>query len=102
MKNGAQCAVFLPSVSHMEFNIASYLEKFKKLGLNQAEAREEAAKAASEELGVPIDPSSISFKDGTLVIAGSPALKSSLLMKKEAILNRLSTLCAQKHISKIR
>lgn len=67
-------------------NLTGFLAKFKHV-LETTEAEQEVvARAISEELKMTIPLADITTKNGDIVIAGSPALKSKIFISKAKIL----------------
>ena len=72
------------------FNIASYLEKFKNLGLGERLLKEAIRTSVKEVMKVDLDAKDISIKNGEVVFKVSPAVKNAIYMKKAAILKRMA------------
>ncbi len=72
------------------FDIAGYLQKFKKFSESRNAVRIVIQEALEKVCGVQIDLSSIDVKNGIARIKGTPALKNELVIKKQKILAQLS------------
>jgi len=71
------------------FNISVYLEKFKNLGQREGLIKNEILFVIKEVVGVDIDPKKIKTKNGGLFLGVSPAIKNTIYIKKDLILNKL-------------
>lgn len=70
------------------YNIASFLEKFKNVGLKERFAREVIAKIVSEECGVVVGVELVQYKNGVITLKTPMSLKSQIFIKKGQILKR--------------
>lgn len=68
------------------FNIADFLEKFKKFDQNKTLQTENILKILENVVGVKLDKKNIVIKDGVLRVSGSPALHQEIFLKKEHLL----------------
>ena len=73
------------------FNISGFLEKFKKFDQNKTLQTENIINIIEKVIGVRVDKSKISIKDGVLFIQGSPILKQEIFLKKENLLPLIKT-----------
>jgi hypothetical protein len=71
------------------FNIGDYLEKFKKIGLSEQAFKETVSVSIKEVVGLEIKTDDLIFRNGELIINASPAVKNTLFIKKESILNKI-------------
>lgn len=72
------------------FDIAKYLEKFKKFSESRDFLRNSVAEAVKEICNIEIDPKKIVVKDGIARISERPIVKSEIFLKKAKILEILS------------
>ena len=70
--------------------ISFFLEKFKFLGRNTEIVRGAFIKVVQSVVHVTLLPKSVSFRNETFYIQGTPALKNELFMKRERILSELA------------
>jgi hypothetical protein len=73
------------------FNIADFLEKFKKFDQNKTLKTENILKSIENVVGVKVDKKNITIKDGILHIQGSPTLRQEIFLKKERLLSLVAT-----------
>ncbi len=71
------------------FNIASYLEKFKNLGLGERLLKEAIRTSVKEILKLDLDNKDILIKNGEVTFKISPAIKNAIFIKKTAVLKRM-------------
>ncbi len=86
----------------MEFNIGRYLEKFASIGLKESILKEEIIAAVKIEIGVELAKKDITFRNGEVFLTGTPAFKSQLMVKKTALMKRLSDVLAANRKSSLR
>lgn len=84
----------LISINRM-FDIAKYLEKFKKFSQSRDFLRNSVSEAVKEICNIEIDPKKIAVKDGVARISERPIIKSEIFLKKSKILEVLKE---KKHI----
>ncbi len=70
------------------YNIASFLEKFKNVGLKERLAREVIAQIVSEECGVPVSINDVQYKNAIATLKIPLSIKSQVFIKKGRILKR--------------
>jgi hypothetical protein len=71
------------------FNIASYLEKFKNIGLGERLLKEAIKTSVREVLNFELEEKNISVKNGEVVFKVTPAIKNAIYIKKQAILKKM-------------
>jgi len=71
------------------FDIAQYLEKFKKFSQSRDFLRNTVAEAIQEVCKITIDTKKIEVKDGVARISERPIIKSEIFLKKIKILEIL-------------
>lgn len=71
------------------FNIASYLDKFKNIGQGEKLLKEAIIEAVREATGVEIEAKAINMRNGEAQLKVSPAIKSVIYIKKEAVLAKI-------------
>ena len=84
------------------FNIAGYLEKFKKLGEKKDRIKNAAVDSFKEECGVDIDPSLIKISSGEISVSASPASHALIFIKRTQILSALKKRLPEIFIDRIR
>ncbi len=72
------------------FDIARYLEKFKKFSQSRDFLRNSVAESIEEICNIEIDPKKIVVKDGVAWISERPIVKSEIFLKKTKILELLN------------
>ncbi len=72
------------------FNIADFLEKFKKFDQNKTVRTENIINSVEKIIGIKIDKKNITIKNGVLYIQGSPTLKQEIFLKKENLLTLIA------------
>ena len=70
------------------YNISSFLEKFKHLGLKERLVREVVAKIVSEECAIPVGIELVQYKNAVVTLKLPLAAKSQVYIKKGQILKR--------------
>lgn len=73
------------------FNISSYLDKFKNIGLKEILLKENIVKTIKEKIGVEISVKDITLKNNVITIKMSPLLRSEVFMKKKKILDEINS-----------
>ena len=86
----------------MDFNISSFLEKFKNIIPPDDFLKKTFISIIKEEVGIEIPRKDIKIERGTIYLSASPAIKSELYIKKPLLLRRLSAILSQEKISDIR
>jgi len=86
----------------MEIHIAKFLERFKSVGMAESILKDEVVKAVKEIARTEISKKDVEFKNGDLVIQGSPFLKTEIYMKKAALFARLDQSFFDRKIGNIR
>ena len=71
------------------FNISSYLEKFKSLGLSETLLKENLIATIASLAGVKITRKDITFKNAVAYISVSAVAKNRSFIKKTAILAKI-------------
>jgi hypothetical protein len=71
------------------FNIASFLDKFKNLGLGERLLKEVVRTSVKEVLDLDLDLKTIFIKNGEVTFKVSPAMKNAIYIKKAMILKRM-------------
>lgn len=72
------------------FNIASYLEKFKNIGLGERLLKEAIRSSVKEVLNFDLETKNILVKNGEVIFKVSPAMKNTIFIKKDSILKRMA------------
>ena len=73
------------------FNISSYLEKFKSIGMQDALLKEKTTTLIQERFGITINKKDITYKNGIMTLKVPPILKTEIFMKKQEFLKLLSS-----------
>jgi len=73
------------------YNIASFLEKFKNVGLKERLAREAISKIVSEECGITVALDAVYYKNAIATLKIPLSLKSQVFVKKGRILKRCAS-----------
>jgi hypothetical protein len=81
------------------FNISSYLEKFKNIGQEERLLKETILSIIKEVAGVVVDARNIKIKNGEVSLSVSPAVKNTIYIKKDIILNKIKEKSGQNVIS---
>lgn len=83
--------------AHLEPRYTSYMKSLADLllnhkvpGVRDAQIRHAIAEEVSTLLQIPIEPKQVKFKDGDLVLAVPPIVKSVIKLKTEEIVQILS------------
>jgi hypothetical protein len=84
------------------FNIASYLDKFKNLGLKERLLKELIKEAVKEATRVNIEIKDINIKKDEIIFKVSPAIKNTLYIKKELILSKIKEKNTKEMINNLR
>ncbi len=69
------------------FNIASYLDKFKNIGLKELLLKEKVATTVEKTIHISLKPQDVTIKNGVISLKLSSLEKSELFMKKNRILS---------------
>lgn len=69
----------------MEIRLSDIIARLKVPGLKESNERHVLAKVVADSLGVPIEPKQITFKEGILIVAVPPVVKSALHTKQKII-----------------
>ncbi|MFA7252391.1 MAG: hypothetical protein WC027_00860 [Candidatus Paceibacterota bacterium] len=82
------------------FNISSYLEKFKNIGQSERLLKETILSIIKEVTGIVLGVGNIKVKNNSEVLLSvSPAVKNTIYIKKELILNKIKEKSGQNIIS---
>ncbi|MES2225491.1 MAG: hypothetical protein V4480_01645 [Patescibacteria group bacterium] len=73
----------------MEKRLSDILARLPIPGLKESNDRHTIAEVLSEQLGIPIQPKQIVFKDSILIVSSPPVVKSALHLKRKDILSLL-------------
>jgi hypothetical protein len=84
------------------FNIAGYLDRFKKIGAAKDVMRQAAADSFKEAAGVVIDPKSVVISKGEISVATAPLNHSLVFMRRERIIAALKERLPDISIDRIR
>jgi hypothetical protein len=71
------------------FNISQYLEKFKNIGQGERFLKEAVVSAIKEGLGISLETKVVSIKNGEVTLKVSPAVKNTIFIKKDLILEKI-------------
>lgn len=71
-------------------SLADLLLNHKVPGVRDAQIRHAIAEEVTELLRIPIEPKQVKFKDGELVLAVPPVVKSAVLLNAEKIKTKLA------------
>ena len=72
------------------FDIAKYLEKFKVISQSREFLINSAAETIKNICGIDVEKKKILFKDGVIRINENPAVKTTIFLKKQKILDELN------------
>ncbi|MBI2108993.1 MAG: DUF721 domain-containing protein [Parcubacteria group bacterium] len=86
----------------MDFNIGSYLEKYKHITPPDDFLKKIFITIVKEEINIDIEPKDIRVEHNTIYLAASPAIKSEMHIKKPILLERMREQIEKKQISDIR
>ncbi len=78
------------SLNKMTHQINKFLGRYAHLAPPDLALREAVSKLLSEECGITIPVSKISYKNTIVFVDGSPLLKGELFLRKEALLAALT------------
>jgi hypothetical protein len=84
------------------FNIATYLEKFKKLEPAGDTVKTASIQAIFEVVGVKIEKNEMNVRDGVLFLVIPSAVKNEVYMNKGAILEKIKEALGEKAVKDIR
>lgn len=73
----------------MEKSLKDLLARLPIPGLKESAERHEIARLLSDELGIPVAPGKIVFKDGIITVSVPPVMKSALQMRSAQLLEKL-------------
>lgn len=73
------------------FNIATYLEKFKKIGFTESSDKEAIVGVLQTKIGIKIEKKDIRIQNGIVYIQTHPLAKNQIYIKKTALLGELSS-----------
>ncbi len=71
------------------FNISSFLERYKNIGIKEFLAKEALIKVIKDTTGASLQPKDVVIKHGVVRITSSPAFKSMLFTKKVRIIEEV-------------
>lgn len=71
------------------FNISSFLEKFKSIGLSETLLKENLIETIGSMAGVVVTRKDITLKNGTAFIQTTAVAKNRIFIKKSAILAKI-------------
>ena len=86
----------------MDFNIKSFLEKYKTFTPPHDFIKKAFISAVLEETGIAIESKDIRIVRNTIYLTASPAVKSELYIKKPLLLERVRSKLEKGNISDIR
>ncbi|MCX6735667.1 MAG: DciA family protein [Candidatus Parcubacteria bacterium] len=84
------------------FNIATYLEKFKKMEAPGDTVKCAAEKAIFESVGIKIEKNEMNVVDGVLFLTVPSIVKNEVYMSKRSILEKMREILKEKAIKDIR
>ena len=84
------------------FNIAGYLDRFKKIGAAKDVMRQAAVDSFKEAAGVIIEPKSVVISKGEISVITTPINHSLVFMKRERIISSLKERLPDISIDRIR
>jgi len=84
------------------FNIAGYLDKFKKFGEQRNVLENTVSEVFKSIAGVDIDKSSVKISKGEIIISATPMAHSVIFMKREKIISTLKEKLPNISIDRIR
>ncbi len=67
------------------FNIAGFLERFKKIDSQRTLQKDEILQRIKHVLGMNISAESFTIKNNVIIFKGSPLFKNEVFMKKEEL-----------------
>ncbi|OHA22688.1 MAG: hypothetical protein A3G52_01665 [Candidatus Taylorbacteria bacterium RIFCSPLOWO2_12_FULL_43_20] len=73
------------------FNISTFLDKFKTLGMADIAAKEAMVQAAQKCAGVILQKEKIDYKGGIMYIKTDSSQKNQMYIKKDSIINYLES-----------
>ncbi|MDP3725755.1 MAG: hypothetical protein Q8R36_00985 [bacterium] len=86
----------------MDFNISSFLEKFKNIAPPDDFLKKTFISVVKDETGIEVLCGDIKITHGTIYLSASPTIKSELYIKKPLLLKRMSAALSKEQISDIR
>jgi hypothetical protein len=72
------------------FNISTYLDKFKTIGLGDIQAKEAVLLVLKDQLKVTLTRKDLKIRDGVVYIQANPIIKNQIYIKKTAFLAAVS------------
>jgi len=72
------------------FNISSYLEKFKNIGVKELLLKEKVAASVERIVKISISHKDVTIKNGIVTIKMKPMEKSELFIKKNQLLSAVN------------
>ena len=84
------------------FNIATYLEKFKKMEPPGDSVKCAAEKAILEAVGIRIEKKEMTVVDGVLFLSVSSIVKNEVYMSKRGVLKKMRAILGEKAVKDIR
>jgi hypothetical protein len=84
------------------FNIATYLEKFKKMEMPGDAVKCAAEKAIFESVGIKVEKKEMNVVDGVLFLTVPSIVKNEVYMSKRGILEKMRETLKEKAIKDIR
>lgn len=71
------------------FNIALYLDKFKKIDLKSSSLKKTIHASISKVLGIDVDIKAINVKNNLIYLKVNPVIKNEIFIKKKNIIKEL-------------
>jgi len=84
------------------FNISSFLEKFKNIGVEELLFKEAIISSINDKVKVSITSKDIVFKNSIVTIKSNPMVKSEIFMKKNLLLAEIKRRSPQVTVLDIR
>lgn len=75
----------------IQFNVGNFFDKFKNTALKEMKIRQIIADSIEKNTGIKLELKEIELKNKIIRIKASPAVRNSIFIKKEAILNAIKT-----------
>jgi hypothetical protein len=82
--------------------ISFFLERFKALGLDSSLLKQVFIDTVKKNLNVTLAKEDVQIRDGVVSVKAHPALKSELRIKRQALLEELSSLLGPTKIINVR
>ena len=86
----------------MDFNISSFLEKFKNIAPPDDFLKKTFISVVKYETGMDVERGDIKIAHGVIYLSAPPTIKSELYIKKPLLLKRMSASLSKEQISDIR